>query len=556
MNNSDLLLSMQKNIGERLQRTDAKLERTKDKLENGKVSIIDKMFLKNDLKSLQQEHTNLVALNQKLSSFTHNNQAQTSLPSDVKSALDSLGTVLNNEEITNLNAVIKSTIDNLNKSSKQGIENDAKEIEKLLKSLKLENNNFLLYNSYNQYQNSQTSFIIALEKIKKQEFMGEKEQYKVIHQDGTPLISDDIASFNSSLEELKQNKFFQNDNQAKNIIDNSNQIKEAYKNKVLSYNTLRKLDSCMDSMKNDPSLNDIKLYLEKVKNNYVKAYEKSNSYLEKFNIESLKDKYKKEIEKQREEKMREETKQTGMTLYQELTYELQKTIANDPNNLNKIEDIKKQMREVKANYKLDNLNLSDAEFKGKTKYTNEVSKEKAVIELSNESRLNEYNENKQAEIALREAAIKELQYSNNNKAIEYDVKDGDVYQKEEAESLIKAKMDELREMANLSVEERGLLMLKKRGYIDKDATVSMLSPQQLNDIRIGYSDSALGLTDYQKYKKQQTSNSIYKEYLIYRAKNQDKNEYMSFSQFAKAKYNLTMDESKLNEVIDKEGISR
>lgn len=263
MNNSDLLLSMQKNIGERLQKTDAKLERTKDRLENGKVSIIDKIFLKNSLKSLQQEHTNLVTLNQKLSSFTHNNQAQTSLPSDVKSALDSLGTVLNNEEITNLNNVIKSTIDNLNKSSKQGIENDAKEIEKLLKSLKLENNNFLLYNSYNQYQNSQTSFIIALEKIKKQEFMGEKERYKVIHQDGTPLISDEIASFNSSLEELKQNKFFQNDKQAKNIIDNSNQIKEAYKNKVLSYNTLKKLDSCIDSMKNDPSLNDIKLYLEK-----------------------------------------------------------------------------------------------------------------------------------------------------------------------------------------------------------------------------------------------------------------------------------------------------
>ena len=108
--------------------------------------------------------------------------------------------------------------------------------------------------------------------------MGEKEQYKVIHQYGTPLISDEIASFNSSLEELKQNKFFQNDKQAKNIIDNSNQIKEAYKNKVLSYNTLRKLDSCIDSMKNDPSLNDIKLYLEKVKNNYVKAYEKSNGY--------------------------------------------------------------------------------------------------------------------------------------------------------------------------------------------------------------------------------------------------------------------------------------
>ena len=41
------------------------------------------------------------------------------------------------------------------------------------------------------------------------------------------------------------------------------------------------------------------------------------------------------------------------------------------------------------------------------------------------------------------------------------MKNGDVYQKEEAESLIKAKMDELREMANLSVEERGLLMLKK-----------------------------------------------------------------------------------------------
>lgn len=555
MNNSDLLLSMQKNIGERLQKTDAKLERTKEKLENGKVSIIDKMFLKNDLKSLQQEHANLVTLNQKLSSFTHNNQAQTSLPSDVKNALDSLGTVLNNEEVTNLNAVIKSTINNLNKSSKQGIENDAKEIEKLLKSLKLENNNFLLYNSYNQYQNSQTSFIIALEKIKKQELMGEKEQYKVAHQDGTPLISDEIASFNSSLEELKQNKFFQNDKQAKNIIDNSNQIKEAYKNKVLSSNALRKLDSCINSMQNDSSLNDIKSYLEKVKSSYVKAYEKSNSYLEKFNIESLKDKYKQEIEKQREEKIQEETKQTGMALYQELTYELQKTIAQDPNNLNKIEEIKKQMREVKTNYKLDNSNLSDAEFKGKTNYTTEVSKEKAVIELSNEARLNEYNENKQAEIALREAAIKELQYSSNE-AIEYDLKNGDVYQKEKAESLIKAKMDELREMANLPVEERGLLMLKKREYIDKDATVSMLSPQQLNDIRIGYSDSALGLTDYQKYKKQQTPNSVYKEYLIYRAKNQDKNEYMSFSQFAKAKYNLTMDESNLNEVIDKEGISR
>ena len=49
---------------------------------------------------------------------------------------------------------------------------------------------------------------------------------------------------------------------------------------------------------------------------------------------------------------------------------------------------------------------------------------------------------------------------------------------------------------------------------------------------------------------------MYIKYELYRAKNQDKNEYMSFSQFAKAKYNLTMDESKLNEVIDKEGISR
>ena len=93
-------------------------------------------------------------------------------------------------------------------------------------------------------------------------------------------------------------------------------------------------------------------------------------------------------------------------------------------------------------------------------------------------------------------------------------------------------------LAEMTPIERGLYDLKKQGRIKNDATVEDLTPQQLNDIRIGYSDNAYSfMADYKDWKARETvkpkADTIYKEYIKYRTSLKNKNEFLNFSDYAK-----------------------
>ena len=86
------------------------------------------------------------------------------------------------------------------------------------------------------------------------------------------------------------------------------------------------------------------------------------------------------------------------------------------------------------------------------------------------------------------------------------------------EAELDADFSELMKLAEMTPIERGLYDLKKQGRIKNDATVEDLTPQQLNDIRIGYSDNAYSfMADYKDWKARETvkpkADTIYKEYI-------------------------------------------
>lgn len=130
--------------------------------------------------------------------------------------------------------------------------------------------------------------------------------------------------------------------------------------------------------------------------------------------------------------------------------------------------------------------------------------------------------------------------------------------------MIQRKIEELKRIADMTPEERGLEDQKRRGLINSDTRLEDLTPQQLNDLRVGYSDSSYEfMADYKNWQSREQikpqANNMYREYIKYRASLNDKNEFLSFSEYAKQMHNIeNMSDIMVDEELKEEmrGMSR
>ena len=209
------------------------------------------------------------------------------------------------------------------------------------------------------------------------------------------------------------------------------------------------------------------------------------------------------------------------------------------NIVTNITEIKEAMQDFARKFDIPENELDLARNNGKAKYQSEAKAQKAKVE-STKAKIEYEDELRRTVMAeIREEAIRELETSKAFEDSSFEERNGDVYTEPiNRETMIQRKIDELMKLAEMTPIERGLYDLKKQGRIKNDATVEDLTPQQLNDIRIGYSDNAYSfMADYKDWKARETvkpkADTIYKEYIKYRTSLKNKNDFLSFADYAK-----------------------
>ena len=272
----------------------------------------------------------------------------------------------------------------------------------------------------------------------------------------------------------------------------------------------------------------------------IKQKEKSEKYINKFNIEKIK-----AIMKNIEEKsLNEEFQNKGINQYKNLSYQLAK--AKDSNNFGLEQEIKSKMVKCSIDYKLTDSQMSNASIEGTLEYSNEKIVNKAISDEIREKEEARVKMNAEIYSFLREQAIKELENSNILNNIDPVVKNSDVSigaEIEERERLISKKIEEIAKFCEMSPEQRGLQELKDRGILPKEATLDSLTPQQKMDFRYAYRDAAYEyIPKYKKVVQEKGTQTIYAEYLKYKANLEDKSKSISFDEFIVAKYNSVTEE--------------
>ena len=377
----------------------------------------------------------------------------------------------------------------------------------------------------------------------------EKNLLKKLTPEYTPIHSDEeeIKLPHSekilldSIEKMIANKDFEQTKSTKNIIENISEIKDTMLLKEKCNKIQLKIANLINELSSIVEIDTTKIkeYLTKLTKKYQKELNKANAFLSKFDFQDIK----KQIEEKKEKENQEEIKTNAITACVNLSYELEKVLTENPNNYQKIQELESQIRDYANKFGLDEAQINNAKTQGKAKYQeevtiqkNKVAKEKEKIEYEDELK-------KGVMAEIREEAIRELE-RNNAFEENYEIVNGDVRSMTmDKEGMIKRKMEELMHLAEMTPEERGLYDFKKRGIIKPDATIDDLTAQQLNDIRIGYSDESYEfMADYKTWKSRENvkpkANDIFKEYLKYRAALTDKTNFLSFSEYAKQKHNI------------------
>lgn len=499
------------------------------------------MFVKSDIKSYQEQIRKLTELSKLLANLRFNDADKYTLPEDLKSYFDKLGTLLTENEVKALRDNVNFCLRNANKDKKDKVKQEVSEIKKLLNNLNIGNSKFLIYKSY-EYTQSIFSFneaVKKLETIKLKELTPGHTFIKNNPNDTKLGINDGLLL--SSLEEMIKNKRLEKNKSVQSIIDNFSLIKDAFYSKAKLEETLLILSSTLSELSKETKVDFSKAitYLKQLENSYRKELDKTNKFLDKFDFIDVKNQIK-EIKLQEE---KERSENFEISEYQHLAYELEKIMTENPNDYEKIRQLQENMRHFAMNSKLTTGQLEVAMSDGKANYQKEKEEQQAKTNKIKEKIAYEEQLRKDVMRQIREYAIKELERTG---AFEesYEFRNGDVYSTHiDKEAIIQRKIEELKRLADLSPEERGLEEQKRCGLISQDTRLEDLSPSQLNDLRIAYSDSSYEfMTDYKEFLSRENikpqANNIYKEYIKYRTTLKDKNEFLSFSEYAKQFHNI------------------
>lgn len=552
--NLDLYESMNLEIDRKISDLKSRIEKRENELNdsNNRINFIVKNRINNQIKEYKNQIIKLTSLKKSLFELMHADDKKYSLPDNIKEKLDSVASLISDEEVNKLKNIINTDLQNANKDKKNTINEKINEVNRVLSSLNIGSKNVKIFIQKIIYSGA-ISYDSAVKTIGNRKLSELITNFNLIHKNEVEFTSDN--NFISTIEEMINKNKLPKDRRIDNILSNFDTIKEAMNNKVNAERTLTKLDNLINNFKEIDSVDFSKTvtYLTGLQNTYKRVKDNASKYLSKFNFEYLKN----EIDKLKENEDIDRAKENKISTYKMLAYELEKTLSEHPEDYEKIQSLQEQMRNLEITFDLRKDEIDDIRLTGKNEYLNEREEQRKVVERSNEKIAYQDELEKSALASLRSAAIEELNYSNafepNSVYLNGDIRSTN----NDREKLIAMKMEELKKMAFMSVEERGLMDFKKKGLISPSATIEDLTPSQLNDIRIGYSDGALGLTEYKDYMKksgtEKTPDTIYKEYIKYRASLKDKTTYITFSDYAKQKYNLNnMDTTMVSEELQEE----
>ena len=542
VNSLAIYRSMEMAIEDKTKKLNERIEKNKEKL-NGpkKVGIIDKMTINSDNKRHEEEIRKLTELSKAMGNLKFSKSSNYKLPEDITSSLDDISSLLTAEETAELRNVVNSSLRSANKEKKDNVRNASLEVQKILGKLGLSDKAFLVYDGLD-YKKS-ISFEVAAKEMEKELLSDLTPEYTSIN------INKSEVSLNSSesvlisrIEEMISKKELEPTKSVDNIVANIAEIKEAMLTREKANTLILKISNAMTELNKitETDITMIKTFLSKIQNKYQKELDKANNFISKFDFSNIKE----QIEAKEAKENKENEKENRITTYENLAYELEKALAETPDDLQKINEIKAAMQDFARKFDIPENELDLARNNGKAKYQSEAKVQKAKVE-SAKAKIEYEDELKRTVMAeIREEAIRELESSKAFEDSSFEARNGDVYAEPiDREAMIQRKMDELMKLAEMTPIERGLYDLKKQGRIKNDATVEDLTPQQLNDIRIGYSDDAYTfMADYKDWKAREAvkpkTNTIYKEYIKYRASLKNKNEFLSFSDYAKQMHKI------------------
>ena len=533
----DIYRSMEKSISEKLEKLSSKIERNKEKLNGpGKVGFVDRLTMNSENKSHEEEIRRLTELSKAMSNLKFSESNKYKLPEVVTSSLDDISSLLTAEETAELRNVVNSSLRSANKAKKDNIKNASLEVQKILGKLGLSDKAFLVYDGLD-YKKS-ISFEVATKEMEKELLRDLTPEYIPININKSEVSLDSGESvLISKIEEMISKRELEPTKSINNIVTNITEIKEAMLTREKANRITLKISNAMTELNKitEIDITMIKTFLSKIQNKYQKELDKANKFISKFDFSNIKE----QIEAKDAKKNKENEKENRITTYENLAYELEKALAETPDDLQNINEIKAAMQDFARKFDIPENELDLARNNGKAKYQSEAKAQKAKVE-SAKAKIEYEDELRRTVMAeIREEAIRELETSKAFEDSSFEERNGDVYAEPiNRETMIKRKMDELMKLAEMTPIERGLYDLKKQGRIKNDATVEDLTPQQLNDIRIGYSDNAYSfMADYKDWKARETvkpkADTIYKEYIKYRTSLKNKNEFLSFSDYAK-----------------------
>lgn len=540
MNNPYILMCIS-DINKRKETLQEKNKKWTKELQDGKMNILEQLITKKDIHTNQKKIEKIDNLIKKIHQFENETKSFTEdkLFSNLKVEIENLTSYLTPKEREELTKIVSREILTLRGEEQKKVSVLIEEIKNLLNSLNLSSVDLnvegtSLFVKYDHFMEEIKK--ATLEKISiASPYLEAKETKNTVFD----------HTFIDELEEMLTNGKIEMTPAVKKLKNNISQVKSSWLLKERIELVITSLDKTLAIISTD--LQDVDMiksvkYLETLKQRYLKDLQKLNTYLNSFNLTS----YKEQIEKEKKLKILQQDQKMALLEYENLFYELEKVLMEEPNNYDKKMVIEAKMRVLTSTVKLSNDALLDAKSKGKQRYYSKKNEKQSLKEVMTKKVKIKRDYLEEENRIFREEAMRQLKDDDFEET--YEFRNGDAYLANlDKEAIIAHKTEEMKRFAKMTPEERGLSILKEKGKISRDATLGNLTPQQLSDMRYAYRDSSYPyIMEYKKLKQESDDkeerrkpNTLHKEYLRYRASCIDKTNFLTFREFVNKKYNLT-----------------
>lgn len=536
---------MKKELKKRIQRLESKLEEARRVSRNG--NIFEKIRAKSTISDLQKDLSNLTMFEQDFSKFyTETNDNSYELPVEIKSQIERLSEVLNENESFSLSSEIKSVLytENYTKNARD-IKESSQQLLKASESI-FKSGNFIYVEREGNY--TAKNLISELEKQKKEELKNKYERNEFGIEKGNLSFSENDHKSMAIDKMIRSTDKFDT-KEMQTIKNNYSKIKANQANKKRAEKVLEQIDLVITSVVDEMKVSGVDFTkvigsLENIKSNATKSLKEANAFLSSFDLNIIEQ----ELEKYKEKGIQVDDRNR----YMALAYEREKAISEG--NLAKASQIRESMIAMGDKYSDSEINRMQEQMKNQLFNDQMVENIKENEKVKNgklkpiEERIMMEEGRKEQEFYERDKAIRDGENHLRDIAIEKLTNEGVRFDEEKDAYLIHKEIEKMKQIASMTPRERA----KAEG---------VTNPNQIDYWNDAFMD--FDVKDFKNTSKELQDNmkkqatSIYKDYIKYYAKQKDKKEAMKFSEFAAKSYGyIGMNEQMVDNDVIKEGRAR